>query len=432
MSTRKDMLRLMRARDSVLNEHNSISLKPDDLYIPEILTRSFDAQVTAILPQAEALVDKARNYLTAFAPTYEDLTLCWSVERLIGLPQFGIKADMFANEWLNRDAPVQVLSVPSLHSRWNHSQFAGAIMFAFGLHLGLSFEQIATGTLGALLHDLGHPAFGHDLDDILVGLGRPDHEERGQAKLREDKEIHESLEFLDIDVEDVIQVIQERGALGRMQNIADTLSYVVLDSCVAAPVEEVPVAFVWEVLSSVEGIEGTQYRVNDPEPITQLVNLRANMYRDLYWAYPSRIAAHVLRNLYQFLVEKNLISPEYLESATDNDVKSLVGTKLSELARTGQLPDWVDSTWALSLGFYDELDKWRILEFKTKAEAEQALARRSSAELASSVMIEPGDYRKKAYQVITPDGVEQSVQAPLSHIPEIYKKWYVLYYPTTP
>jgi len=431
MSECKDWLRLYRASNLGAHERGEVlELKDDDGFIPEILSWSLERIVFEILPDDKVLHGAAAYFLQHFLPAYEDLKLCQSVNRMMGLPQFGIKTDLVRNAYTNRNVPFQASSIPSVHTRWNHCKFVAAVMIAFGVRFKLDFDLIALGAISALLHDVGHPAFGHDLDDILVSLGRQDHEARSQTIVLYNSEIRESLDLLEIDSEDVVKVISEEGGLGRLQNIADTLGYVVLDSQVTLNVDPIPIGFIWEVIESVDGVRGDQYLVNNTVPIEKLINYRADMFRDVYSNGSARIAAHVLRNFYRALIEYELFVPEEFERDSDGWIKMVLPHRLQVRQSDRDLPGWFRSAMNLAFGFTDELQKWNQFAYNNQLAVELARDGLTLEQLTSRVVIPPSDYRKKTYVVIDPDGVEHKLQAPESHIPETHKRWYVLYHRT--
>ncbi|MBU0531351.1 MAG: HD domain-containing protein [Candidatus Uhrbacteria bacterium] len=432
MSREKEQRRLERARDvGVLKSGRYVRLGKPDRTVPKILQRNLYEHAFAIMGTDPRFREWARAFFWSYQPVFDDLELCVSVNRLVGLPQFGIKTDVLAAQFVKGVDGVsrQVTSSPSLHARADHSRLAAAIMVCFGLKLGLSGREIATGALGALLHDIGHPAFGHDLDDILVALGRPNHEARGARIICSDPDIEESLKMAGVETEAVLAVIREEGQLGRLQNIADTLSYVVLDSQLYGEPVGPDVSFITRVIGSVEAVEDECYRVNDPEPISRLINWRADLYRDVYGVFQQRIVAHVLRNFYRTAINLGMFEVVDFERGTDAEIKARLPFVVREAKARGILPVWFDSVSNLAFGFFDGLVRWRVETCLSEPEAQAVLNRLSPDELATSVLIKPWDYRKKTYRVIDSDGHRRNLAAPKSHIPEHMKQWHVLYYP---
>ena len=429
MSREKDARALRRARDQgVLDSGLYIEIGKNDLPIPEIMTRSLEQLTLAILVDALDLQVRAHAFFERFGPAFDDLELCASVNRMLGLPQFGIKADLLQAQYISGPDGIthQVTSSPSLHTRTHHCCFTAAIMIAFGLRLNLDEHDIATGAFGALLHDIGHSAFGHDMDDILVKMGRPSHEERGYRIIRLDPDVQESFEMARVDTEEVIAVIEEHGQLGRLENIADTLSYVVLDSQVMNMQPKANLEFVWQLIKSVQGIKGKQYLVDDLEPLRKLVLWRADLFRDVYATAHNRIAAHVLRNFYQTTIELGMFSLRDFESGTDSEIKMRLPYAVQQ---HDQLPTWFSELTGLAFGFFDQLSCWQQRACESEAEAQRVLNSLDRKVLDTAFVITPSDYRRKTYQAITPDGQVHDVQAPASHVSEFYKKWYVMYLP---
>jgi len=117
----------------------------------------------------------------------------------------------------------------AIHTRSDHSLLDGEIALVAGIKLGLSTEEIKTLIAGGLLHDLGHSALSHTGEEFIVDRGGVDHEKRTSIKLEKDEELKKVLTKFGIDVGDVKQVIDEKGKLGALQKIFDSLSYLILD-----------------------------------------------------------------------------------------------------------------------------------------------------------------------------------------------------------
>ncbi len=430
MSFEKEMRRIQKARDAGLTR---IALGADETRqgLPGLVPGGFEQMVLDILPPDPVLADRARNFLQAFILASADLELCPMVNRMIGLHQFGIKTDVMSAGFAadSNGSVSQVTSSPFLYSRFEHSRFTAAIMVIFGLKLGFDFHNIMVGALAALLHDIGHPAFGHDIDDLLVSLGRPTHEDRGIQIIRSDADIQESFSLVGVSVDEVVAVIKEQGALGRLQSIADTLSYVVMDSNIVPNLPDVPVSFIWELAEAIESVDADRFFVKTAEPLRKLVVCRADMFRDFYVAPLHRIAAHSLRNFYKITIELGMLKPRDFEEGTDATIKITLTKKIQEARAAGLLPRWFSTVHSLAFGFFDEINRWRRLSFDEQTDAMALLNRLKPDELATAVVIEPFDYRRKAYPVVDNAGRCFEVQAPESHLSDEHKGWYVLYYP---
>jgi len=429
MSRQKDARALRRARDQgVLESGLYISLGKPDLQIPEIMTWSLEQLTMGIIVEAPDLQIGAERFFEHYGPAFADLELCVSVNRMLGLPQFGIKTDLLQAQCIScpDGTTHQVTSSPALHTRTHHCCFTAAIMIAFGLRLDLDEHNIATGAFGALLHDIGHSAFGHDMDDILVKMGRPSHEERGYRIIRLDPDVQESLEIAGVDTEEVIAIIEEHGQLGRLENIADTLSYVILDNQMMHMQPEADLYFAWQLIETVQGIKDKQYIVDNLRPLRKLVLWRADLFRDVYATAHNRIAAHVLRNFYQATIELGMFSLKDFELGTDGEIKRRLPYVVQQ---HDQVPAWFSEVTSLAFGFFDQLDCWQQRACESEAEAQEVLNGLDRITLATAFIITPFDYRRKTYQTITPDGRVNDIQAPASHVSDFFKKWYVMYLP---
>jgi len=259
-------------------------------------------------------------------------------------------------------------------------------------------------------------------------MGHPNHEERGIKVIQTDEDIHESFDLAEVETDDVVRVIREEGLLGQLMSVADTLSYVVLDSHVTPLVSTIPFELIWQVVGSIDGVEDDRYRVSSIDPLLKLVWHRADLYRDLYAAYPNRISAFVLRNFYRATIELNVFSAQDFIQGTDGDIKMLLPFKLQDPQVQARLPDWFSAVRDMAFGFFWTPDRWQHLRLNSEVKARAVLNRLNQSELDTSVLIPPFDYRRKTYRVIElVDGDKVDLQAPESHVTGEHLLWHVLY-----
>ncbi len=131
------------------------------------------------------------------------------------------------------DAGVAItasLSQPAEHTRMEHSVLISEFSSIVAARLGVSDREAAHLYAAGMLHDIGHAAFNHVADRFLVKeRGYLDHEERGIATLHSDS-FGTLFEMLGLDAHSIEGIIREEGALGAIQSMCDTLSYMYFDT----------------------------------------------------------------------------------------------------------------------------------------------------------------------------------------------------------
>lgn len=151
------------------------------------------------------------NYLEGQLPV--DLIHTSSVRRLKGIRQLGFLADREPGTTIN------------LHNRFSHTITVASIMQKILSGNGFSQENIELGVASAILHDIAMPAFG-DATKLLDPQAL-DEETRWQEAAN--RKVLQILKANHISLDRVDAVIQNKGLLGRVLDIADRIVYTTKD-----------------------------------------------------------------------------------------------------------------------------------------------------------------------------------------------------------
>lgn len=305
-----------------------------------------------------------------------------------------------------------VYRVPPFHSRFEHSELIAAYIQFVGARLAITPHELKPVVAAAWMHDTGHSAFSHLGDDLLVERGRPAHEDRSVAHL-EDSDIQELFMHEKVERGDVEGYIREtRGALGALQSICDTLSYLTFDTAMAGRHESLKDEG-RGLLMDIEGIDTDKNTliVKTPHLWQEFIELRATMYHDVYFHPVNKRADEAMRQLLRIALNRRLITLDDIEHGTDIDLRmtlqSLVqhdpgAQKFSGRASEGQPLEEYRDLFSMSCGF--NASGWQRQEFDTKEQALRALGMLSPQVIASSFMTQPFDYTRKTIKLCEKKG----------------------------
>ncbi len=318
------------------------------------------------------------------------------------------------------DDPNSIYAVrPSFHTRFQHSELLAEQSVLSGVVLGLGLRELSLLYCGAMLHDAGHSAFGHAGDELLIRNGRPGHEERSREILQ-DKEVKLQMKSMCLDVDDIFDVIKERGVLGTLQKIFDTLSYLVLDS--GMMFEDLYENSGADVIRSIVGIDDETVVVSDLAPIQQMLDNRAYMAQQIYYGTTGKMIDESIRKLLSISFRRGLLDIEELEHAGDHQLRmklqsmvqrdpgaAMFGGRYDEqgkLYTDTPLKDCKD-LYSMMNGFFncetwiqysyspDELDKIDEFFFRN---------RNNNKIIEQAFVVGPFDYTKKKLTAKTVDG----------------------------
>ncbi len=196
-----------------------------------------------------------------------------------------------------------------------HSLTVAAHAIVLGVKVGCSEEDLLRLALAALCHDLGHPALGHDTDDLLVELGRRSHEARGIELILRDSQLETVFRFCGVEPREISEIVQEKSRLGRILSLADTLGYLRLDTrAMRIPLED---DFGSEIVSAFLGTTDDALIVSDTRPFERLMAVRAAMYSQVYFQETASVVKAFFRQTAKALLELGLLTYDELESGVD-------------------------------------------------------------------------------------------------------------------
>ena len=304
-------------------------------------------------------------------------------------------------------------------TRRAHSERMCATAVACSALHDVPFEDAFHAAVAALLHDIGHPAFSHTVEPILRRHGFPDHEEAGQALMREDPSIRAAFARFGVDAERVVAIARERGDLGLRQSLCDTLTYLTHDTrVVGRPLGE---PYVWDVLRSVRSVRDGAFDVEDPSLLQGFLETRFAMTVEMYEHPYNRVNSLLVCEIVDWLVAGGHLDVAALATLRDAEV-------LRALARAavGQTPAWVGSATRLLTSSPAETRQWAFAEHETEEIALAAV--RASAPGRPVFLLSPIDFTRKSFPIRLPDGTRQDVRVPPTARPRNHRVWHTVAY----
>jgi len=317
------------------------------------------------------------------------------LQRLAGRRQFGERRLRV------EDFGASLIARPFPHTRLTHVQQAAAHALVAGVILGLDTTSLKTLACAALLHDVDHPAFSHTGDRWLVRvLGLPDHEARACETVCTDVHIGRALQQLDVLPQDVAVVIREEGILGRILSLVDTLAYVQLDGRILGIVRSRNLRLGIDVLSNFVAVHATGYEVRQMAPMQDVLNLRLQLFNDLYDNVTSRISVAVAETLLDYAYKHGMITEEDVRVLSCGAIEQRLRTELS--GRAG----WLESAMDILFCGWAEDGPWRLAVMDTEEELTGLLADNPRAFVSR-----PSSNRAKSYACWYPGDVHRVLQA---------------------
>lgn len=349
------------------------------------------------------------------------------IARLHELQQLGGKAKS-ANE-VDVGGSVVGVGMPAFHSRFQHSELDAELAKMIAAKLTLSPRDTKISMLGAWFHDLGHSALSHTGDELLVAKGRPAHEARTALILRESPGIKNLVEKYfrgensDEIIEEIIEVIEEKGMLGSLQSMLDTMSYLVVDRAMLAGAEHEGLA--GRLISDIDGFDADKrlLKFSQTKLVQALLELRAAGMQLLY-SQPYKLADEAKRQLLRVALNRGIITLSDIEQGSDD---ALMHTLQAEVQRDEGMARFrgydlktyrprlteFKSLFTVALGFSDT-HEWDHRQYDTEAEVESYLMRLPPDVVAHSIITRPFDYTRKKIPLLVRDGsgyTEQTLRA---------------------
>lgn len=373
-----------------------------------------------IILESLALSDDELKNLKSFEIKYENfvkkLKDLRNVQRLHRLRELAGTTDVYDKP---RPQSGVEIRLPAFHSRFDHSELCAEQVKFAGIKLGLSEEDIIISYTAAMLHDIGHPALSHIGDYFLEKKGKGNHEERAIAAiLNTENKIHQLLEENGIDAGAVVETIEEKGYLGTLQSIFDTLSYLVVDSeMIRKPIYKDNGASFIRDLQGIEKKRGL-VRVGNTNLWQELLEKRAEMMRDVYLHPAHRRQRAAMRHLMQIAINKGHLTLSEIEQGVDKDIEM----KLQSLVQydrgaaifggrentTPYLREYLE-LWGLANGEYDP-ELWQRRMFESQGKTDAFLYENISPKaLDQTVIVTPFDYTQKKLAVLDEKSGEKRI-----------------------
>ncbi len=213
------------------------------------------------------------------------------------------------------------LVYPAMNStRFEHSLGVMQLAKLVGEHLGLdSDETIKLGVAG-LLHDIGHCAFSHTSDEILLRRGH--HHEENSSYIIKNSEISDILKKNGIEPDDVSDLIHGRGRLAKVISSeidVDKMDYLIRDAYYAGVAYGV--IDLERIIYSMKLVEGDMVIGRGSlEAVESLLISRNMMYQTIYRHHTKRIAEAMFRHALADMIDSGKLSYEEFIHLDDIDL----------------------------------------------------------------------------------------------------------------
>jgi uncharacterized protein len=250
----------------------------------------------------------------------------------------------------------------------------------------------------ALLHDIGHYAFSHALEE-LEGRQLPGDHEEMSARFFESPPLKKALSPLGSDAAERIFALIEGSSAAPLRGLVsgsldlDKMEYLGRDArfC-GVPYGEVDVGRLLQGMLILEDPETGSYELGVHEKavssLESLLFSKYQMFRNVYWHHGVRAATALYKRIVEESVEIGLLDPEELVGPTDEEL--LYEIKRRAFGRTDETSECITERWlpglrerrlpkrALEITAAEmegrELEKWVLSETSMKRGVEDQLA----------------------------------------------------------
>ena len=272
----------------------------------------------------------------------EQVVRTFGLFRLSNIAQLGFLHDPILTE---KDGSPYMGTTFS-HNRYHHVLNVAALMNLMAANNGLSPQDHAKAVFAGLTHDALTPAGG---DSIKVIDQKAFDEDLNYPELLASKDWSVLRQAYNLDPEDMHLIIQGKGPIGAMLNLADKLSYVSYDAwvyvqrygnrgprpCSKGP-EHVAIGRLvrklgnfcdlWDCFRIVDG----QGVVTDPLRLADFLELRALLFRQFYWHQGSRFLEFIVGTvLTAHLYRSGALSRQELLTMDDDELKHILEANFS-------------------------------------------------------------------------------------------------------
>lgn len=218
------------------------------------------------------------------------------------------------------------------HTRFEHSLGTMHITGQICENLSLPERETKTLRMAALLHDVGHTAFSHETEGILIREKQGGHERRGASTIM-NGEIGEVLEEEGYDVKEICHTIEsDRGGVIDFDLGSDRMDYLLRDSHYTG--------VAYGVIDSDRLVHTIRMRRRKAavdwsgiEAAESLLIARFLMFSSVYYHHTVRIASAMLGRAVELALEDGVISLKDILKHEDGRV----GLLLEQGRRSGEL-----------------------------------------------------------------------------------------------
>lgn len=215
---------------------------------------------------------------------------------------------------------VELVYPSANHTRFEHSLGVYHLAERAVDHLGIAGRQAERVRAAALLHDVGHSPFSHNIEAVVARHTGKFHDE--VADLLEDGAIAETLEAHDIDPKRVADLVAGNGEFGQLISgdlDVDRMDYLVRDAHhTGVPYGTIDTGRFVRELRFVEG--DLVLADGNVQTAESLLLARALMNPVVYNHHVARISKSMLRRATEMLLEAGPISASELRRMDDRDL----------------------------------------------------------------------------------------------------------------
>ncbi len=294
----------------------------------------------------------------------------------------------------NPDTYGDSVQLRPFHNRLEHSQVLSILGRVAAIKAGLEDDEVLALAASALLHDVGHCAYGHVGDEFYKKKGGLPHEERSVNIVKE--KMTDALDEVGVDSSKVIEAIREKGVVGSLQSTLDTLAYLILDSAMLQDSRYEDHGH--SLLQSIKGIDRITNHVivSDIAPWQELLEARARYMQEIIYHPDNKRVDEAITQLLRIAIEKGYLAEDELLTASDQGLQmrfqSLVQPDTNAALMGGrhdtepQLSEYKD-LYQCAQGILPE--GWSRKVFDTEGKANEYVASLPESAIERSIIVRP-------------------------------------------